>query len=124
MARYVTVGAAQSGPVSRRHTRAEVVECLVEQLREAHARGCDLVVFTECALTAFFPHWFMEDQAEIDAYFESAMPGNATQPLFEAAARRASSSGWKSSTRGAECLAQPELVSPSTVIEKVELVSW
>ena len=29
----------------------------------------------------------MEDHDEIDAYFESAMPGNATQPLFEAAAR-------------------------------------
>ncbi len=87
MARYLTVGAAQSGPVSLRQTRADVIARLIEQMREAHSRGCDLVVFTECALTAFFPHWFMEDQEEIDAYFEQEMPGDQTQPLFDEAAR-------------------------------------
>ena len=87
MARYVTVAAAQSGPVTRSESRADVVERLIVQLRQAHATGCDLVVFTECALTAFFPHWFMEDPAEIDAYFEREMPNAATQPLFDEAAR-------------------------------------
>ena len=87
MARYITVGAAQSGPVSLQQTRADVIARLIEQMREAHGKGCDLVVFTECALTAFFPHWFMEDQEEIDAYFEREMPGAQTQPLFDEAAR-------------------------------------
>jgi predicted amidohydrolase len=87
MARYITVGAAQSGPVSRGESRADVVARLIEQLREAHSGHCDLVVFTECALTAFFPHWFMEDQGEIDAYFEREMPSPQTQPLFDEAAR-------------------------------------
>ena len=87
MSRIITVGASQSGPVSRSDTREQVVARLVEQMRDAHSRQCDLVVFTECALTAFFPHWFMEDQAEIDAYFEREIPNPATQPLFEEAVR-------------------------------------
>jgi N-carbamoyl-D-amino-acid hydrolase len=58
--RFLTIAAAQSGPVSRQTPRGEVVARLVEQMREARARGCDLIVFTECALTAFFPHWWIE----------------------------------------------------------------
>lgn len=87
MARYITVGAAQSGPISRSETRSDVVKRLLELMREAHSRGCDLVVFTEVALTAFFPHWYMGDQAEIDSYFEREMPGPETKPLFDEAAR-------------------------------------
>jgi predicted amidohydrolase len=56
-------------------------------MRDAHSRGCDIVVFTECALTAFFPHWFMDDQDEIDSYFEREMPNARTQPLFDEAER-------------------------------------
>ncbi|MCH2374236.1 MAG: N-carbamoyl-D-amino-acid hydrolase [Planctomycetes bacterium] len=87
MARYVTVGAAQSGPISLKESRSDVVERLLALLREGHARGCDLVVFTEVALTSFFPHWYMEDQAEIDAFFERKMPSPETQPLFDEAMR-------------------------------------
>ena len=83
MARVITVGAAQSGPVTRAESRADVVERLIALMRDAHARGCDLVVFTEAALTPFFPHWHMEDEDEIDAYFEPRMPGPDTQPLFD-----------------------------------------
>jgi predicted amidohydrolase len=46
-----------------------------------------LVVFTECALTPFFPHWWIESQAEIDTYFERTLPGPETQPLFDEAAQ-------------------------------------
>jgi len=87
MSRSIIVGAAQFGPVQRNETRREVVQRLLALMREAHARGCDLVVFTECALTAFFPHWYMEDQEEIDTYFEREMPGPETRILFEEAAR-------------------------------------
>jgi N-carbamoyl-D-amino-acid hydrolase len=45
------------------------------------------VVFPELALTTFFPRWWMEDQAEIDAFFEREMPGPETLPLFEEAKR-------------------------------------
>lgn len=64
-----------------------MVSRLVHQMREARALGCDLIVFTECALTAFFPHWWIEDEAELDAWFEREMPGPVTQVLFDEARR-------------------------------------
>lgn len=87
MPRIVTIGAAQSGPISRQETRADVVERLIHQMRDAHRQGCDLVVYTECALTAFFGHWWIEDEQELDAWYEHEMPSPATQPLFDEAAR-------------------------------------
>ncbi|MGD8699634.1 MAG: N-carbamoyl-D-amino-acid hydrolase [Gemmatimonadales bacterium] len=87
MSRNLRVAAAQMGPIQRADTRADVVTRLVEMLREAHASGCTLVVFPELALTTFFPRYFMEDQDEIDSYFESSMPNEATQPLFDEARR-------------------------------------
>jgi len=83
----VTVGAAQLGPIARSDTRAQVMKRLLGLLAEAHRRGCDLVVFPELALTTFFPRWWMEDQAEIDAFFEREMPGPETRPLFDEARR-------------------------------------
>ena len=85
MSRVITVGAAQLGPIQRAEPRRAVVERLLALMRRAHDKGCDLVVFPELALTTFFPRWYMEDQAEVDQWFESAMPGNETQPLFTAA---------------------------------------
>ncbi len=87
MPRYLHVAAAQSGPILRSESRREVLDRRIQQLREAHACGCELVVFPECALTAFFPHWFMEDEAEIDSWFERELPSPVTQPLFDEAAR-------------------------------------
>ena len=87
MPRIITIAAAQSGPVARLESPGDVVERLLSQMREARRRGCDLVVFTECALTAFFPHWWIDDEDELDAWFETEMPGPATQPLFDEAAR-------------------------------------
>jgi len=87
MARIVTVGAAQLGPIARSETRGQVVKRLLALLGEAHGRGCDLAVFPELALTTFFPRWWMEDQAEIDAFFEREMPGPETRPLFDEARR-------------------------------------
>ena len=86
MSRIITVGAAQLGPIQRDDSRADVVKRLCELMRKAHARGCDLVVFPELALTTFFPRWYMEDQDEVDTWFERAMPNNETQPLFNLAA--------------------------------------
>ena len=85
MSRVVTVGAAQMGPIQRAESRAVVVERMLALLAKAHEKNCDLVVFPELALTTFFPRWYMEDQAEVDTWFESAMPSNETQPLFTAA---------------------------------------
>jgi predicted amidohydrolase len=82
----ITVGAAQLGPIQRAESRAAVVERLCALMRKAHARGCDLVIYPELALTTFFPRWYIEDQDEVDTWFERAMPNNETQPLFNLAA--------------------------------------
>ena len=89
MTRFLTVGAAQMGPIQRNHTRRDVVERLIAHLREARRMGCDLVVFPELTLTTFFPRWWMTDQAEIDSFFEQEMPSNETAPLFNEAKRLA-----------------------------------
>src|SRR4026208_629473 len=88
MPRFLSIAAAQSGPIARQTSRSEVVGRLVEQMREARGRGCDLIVFTECALTAFFPHWWIDDEAELDAWLERALPGPAPQGLVAEASRR------------------------------------
>ena len=85
MARKLIIGAAQLGPIQRNESRQLVVARLIELLHRAHARGCELVVYPEMALTTFFPRWYMTDQAEIDAFFEREMPNAATRPLFEEA---------------------------------------
>ena len=87
MSRVVRAGAAQLGPVSRGEPRAHVVERLLVLLRGAKERGCSLVVFPELALTTFFPRWYMEDQREVDSFFEREMPGPETKPLFDEAKR-------------------------------------
>ena len=87
MSRIVNVGAAQMGPIARDESRGQVVERLIAQLREAKRRGCDLVVFPELTLTTFFPRWWLEDEAELDAFYETEMPGPETRPLFDEARR-------------------------------------
>jgi predicted amidohydrolase len=87
VSRIVTVAGAQMGPIQRSESRSEVVARMIALMAQAHRHGADLVVFPELTLTTFFPRWFMTDQAEIDQFFESAMPSAETAPLFEAAAR-------------------------------------
>jgi predicted amidohydrolase len=79
--------AAQMGPIATSETRADTVARLLAMMREARGRGADLVVFTELALTTFFPRWMIEDEAELDSYHKTAMPSAATQPLFDEAKR-------------------------------------
>ena len=89
MPRILRVAAAQSGPVQKADSRQAVVARMIDQLDRAAAEKCDLVVFAELALTTFFPRWYMTEDAEIDSYFERAMPSAATRPLFERAAAHA-----------------------------------
>ena len=87
MPRILTIAVAQLGPIARAESRQEVVARLLALMDEAARMGCDLVVYPEAALCSFFPHWWMEDEDEIDSYFERSMPNPAVQPLFDAAAR-------------------------------------
>ncbi len=85
MPRVVRVGAAQMGPLQKGEGRAVAVERMIDLLEQAHEEGCNLVVYPELALTTFFPRWNMDDESEIDAYFEADMPNADTAALFDRA---------------------------------------
>ena len=85
MSRVVTVAAAQMGPIALAESRADVVDRQLVLLRDAAAQGADLVVYPELALTTFFPRWWFEDRAALDAFYETEMPGAETKRLFDEA---------------------------------------
>lgn len=79
------IAGAQLGAIQKADSRESVVKRMIALLDEAAGKGADLVVYPELALTTFFPRWYMEDQVEIDFWFETEMPNAATQPLFDRA---------------------------------------
>jgi predicted amidohydrolase len=83
--RIVTVAAAQLGPIQRADSRSSVIDRMLVLMDQAKARGADFIVYPELALTTFFPRWYHADRAEADHWFETEMPGPATQPLFNRA---------------------------------------
>ena len=88
MTRKLHIAAAQLGAANLADTRETMVARLRELLRQAHARGVRFVVFPELALTTFFPRYWFDDAAEVDArFFERSMPSPVTAPLFDDARR-------------------------------------
>ncbi|MEM7122658.1 MAG: N-carbamoyl-D-amino-acid hydrolase [Pseudomonadota bacterium] len=85
MTRTIKVAAAQVGPIARDEARQKVVARLLEMMREAADWGADVVVYPELTLTTFFPRWAIDDEDEIDSWYERDMPNAATQPLFDEA---------------------------------------
>lgn len=85
--RSIVVGAAQMGPIQRADSRESAVERMIELLRRASERGCELVVFPELALTTFFPRWFVDNISDADHWYETQMPSPVTRPLFDEAKR-------------------------------------
>lgn len=85
MTRKFIAAAAQLGPIARDEPRASAVARMQTLLTEAHRRGAELVVFPELALTTFFPRWLIEDEAELDSFYETEMPNAEVQPLFDTA---------------------------------------
>ncbi|MGL1957577.1 MAG: N-carbamoyl-D-amino-acid hydrolase [Colwellia sp.] len=86
MSRILTVGVAQLGPIARSEPRSAVVTRMISLLTQAHSKGCKFVVFPELALTTFFPRWFIENEQELNYFYEKEMPNADTQPLFDKAA--------------------------------------
>ena len=87
MTRSLPLAVAQLGPIARDEPRESAVKRMIALLHKANDAGSKLVVFPELALTTFFPRWYFEDQADVDAFFETDMPNADTEPLFDAAAR-------------------------------------
>ena len=85
--RVINVAAAQMGPIQKADSREAVVKRMIALIDEAKSASADLIVYPELALTTFFPRWYMEDQAEVDGWFEREMPNAVTRPLFERAAQ-------------------------------------
>src|SRR3954467_1367652 len=83
--RVINVAAAQLGPIQKADSREAVVKRMLALMDEAKVKGADLIVYPELALTTFFPRWYMEDQAEVDSWFEREMPNAAVAPLFDRA---------------------------------------
>ena len=85
MTRLITVGAAQLGPIQKEDSRESAVRRMIDLLRQASSKKCDLVVFPELALTTFFPRWFVDDIKTADHWYETEMPSLTTKPLFDTA---------------------------------------
>src|SRR6185312_10691550 len=83
MTRNIRVAAAQLGAIQKGDSREVVVARMLALMRQAE--GCDLIVYPELALTTFFPRWYHAERSAADVWFERAMPGPATRPLFAAA---------------------------------------
>ena len=88
MARPLTIAVAQSGAVQKSDPREATIARLCKMMSDAADQGADIVVFTEIALTTFFPRYYAEDRAEMDHWFERDMPNAGTRPLFDLARQR------------------------------------
>ena len=111
--RIVTTAAAQMGPIQRSDSRSVVVERMIALMDEAKAEGADFIVYPELALTTFFPRWYIEDQAEVDIWFEREMPSPETQPLF----RRAREHGMAMSFGYAELTPQGQHFNSAIIVD-------
>ena len=85
MPRIIKVAAAQLGPISREEPRSSAIKRMISLMEEAKSKDANFVVFPELALTTFFPRWYIEDRSEVEKYFETEMPNEDTQPLFDKA---------------------------------------
>src|SRR5690242_10961210 len=73
--RVFNLAVAQVGGIQPSEDRAAVVRRLINLLEKAHRRGASFVVFPELTLTTFFPRYWHDEAADVDAYFEREMPG-------------------------------------------------
>ena len=85
MERVIRVAGAQMGPTQRADDRRRTLGRMIALLERAAGQGARLVVFPELAFTTFFPRWLFVTTEELDAWFETSMPGPNTRPLFERA---------------------------------------
>lgn len=87
MARTVRIAAAQVGAVHLDESRKNTLDRLIRLLEDAASKGARIVVFPECTFTTFFPRHFIEDEAELEAFFEHGDITTAenTKSLFDKA---------------------------------------
>ncbi len=73
---------AQLGPNSIHDSRAHIIDRHIALMEEAAESGAGFVLFPELSLTTFFPRWLIEDEADLDAFYEREMPNPNVAQLF------------------------------------------
>jgi predicted amidohydrolase len=84
MSRVIRLAGAQMGPNLRADSRPAILARMIALLEAAARQGATLVVFPELPFTTFFPRWLLSG-ADLDAYYETAMPNAHVQKLFDRA---------------------------------------
>jgi predicted amidohydrolase len=84
MPRWISVAAAQMGPINEGTSREEVVGRMLALLEQASRQGVEVLVYPEMALTPYFPKRIREDY---DHFFETEVPPKSLEPLLRAAGR-------------------------------------
>lgn len=74
---------AQLGPNPIEDTREQIVDRHIALMEHAAEAGASFVLFPELSLTTFFPRWLIEDETELDAFYETRMPNTNVAMLFE-----------------------------------------
>lgn len=82
MSGMLRIALGQLGGIAPEETRDSAVARMLALMQSAKREGATLIVFPELALTTFFPRYVLDGGA-LDGWFESAVPGPATQPLFD-----------------------------------------
>jgi len=101
MPRHLRVAAAQVGRIDRfsdqstTTPRSEVLSRLIALLEAADKQSVKLVVFPEITFTTFFPRYLINDEAELDSFFEveDTETGIASSPNVKPFFDRASQLG-------------------------------
>lgn len=87
MARKIKIAAVQVGAVHRTSPRPETLGRMLKLLEDAASQGAEVVLFPETTFTTFFPRYLIEDEAELESFFEHGDVTTApnTKPLFDRA---------------------------------------
>lgn len=85
MSRTLRLAGAQMGPNQKADSRRAILDRMIALLEQAASKGAQLVVYPELPFTTFFPRWLFTDAADLDTYFERAMPNPDNQALFDRA---------------------------------------
>lgn len=87
MARKVIIAAAQMGATHRTDKREDTLNRMIKLLSIAASQGANVVLFPETAFTTFFPRYLIEDETELESWFEHGDITTApqTRQLFDQA---------------------------------------
>ncbi|CAK3784654.1 N-carbamoyl-D-amino acid hydrolase [Lecanosticta acicola] len=87
MSRKLTLAAAQMGATHLTSSRSETLQRMLKLLQEAASQDAHILLFPEIAFTTFFPRHLINDQTELDSFFEQGdiTTSPQTAPLFQKA---------------------------------------